>query len=150
MASEEYNDEAYEEERFSEQEDRDDEHDDEDEGEGVASSTILARTTPPSSAKKNEVIRVLIKCFSSMVRSDISPTAIPDHKGRFLQKDMTYTKLFDASKYVIRAKRSAWFYRSTTYLFVRLDDNDGILKFFLYPFSVSFSLFVLFLSSTPQ
>ena len=102
MATDEYYDEAYEEEHFSDEEVPENEHEDQ---EGAVALNSVSGNATISSAQKNEAIRVLIKCFSSMVRSDISPTAIPDHKGRFQQKYMTFTKLLDASKFVVRAKR---------------------------------------------
>lgn len=100
MASED-DGEYYDEERFDEEEeDRELE-----ELEGGVISSFIRKKNESGTAKRNETIRELIKCFGSMVRSHTNQSALPDHKGRFHQKDMTYTKLFDASKYVVRAKR---------------------------------------------
>ncbi len=55
--------------------------------------------------KRNETIRELIKCFGSMIKSIPMEYAIPDNKGRYRQEDLTYVKLLDASKYVVKAKR---------------------------------------------
>ncbi len=54
---------------------------------------------------RDEVIRDLIKCFASMVQSSPIEYAICDNRGRFRQEDLKFTKLLDASKYIIRAKR---------------------------------------------
>jgi hypothetical protein len=56
-------------------------------------------------AKKNEVVRELIKCFGSMVESHAREFALQDHKGRFKTDDLVYEKLLDAPKYVAKAKR---------------------------------------------
>ena len=58
-----------------------------------------------NNAKKNEVVRELIKCFGSMVESHAKEYAIPDHTGRFKSEDMVFEKLLDAPKYVAQAKR---------------------------------------------
>lgn len=62
-------------------------------------------TWAANSAKKNEVVRELIKCFGSMVESHAREYAIPDIKGRFKPDDLVYVKLLDAPKYVAKAKR---------------------------------------------
>jgi hypothetical protein len=62
-------------------------------------------TWSSAGAKKNEVVRELIKCFGSMVESHAKEYAIPDIKGRFKADDLVYEKLLDAPKYVAKAKR---------------------------------------------
>jgi hypothetical protein len=56
-------------------------------------------------AKKNEVVRELIKCFGSMVESHAKEYAIQDMKGRYKAEDLVYEKLLDAPRYVAKAKR---------------------------------------------
>lgn len=56
-------------------------------------------------AKKNEVVKDLIKFFSSMVESHAKEYAIADHRGKYKAEDKIYTKLLDAPKFVTRAKR---------------------------------------------
>jgi hypothetical protein len=76
-------------------------------------------------AKKNEVVRELIKCFGSMVESRPKEYALPDHTGRYKPADMVFEKLLDAAKYVAKAKR----YARHNYLNVRLF-NLKCLRFF--------------------
>ena len=56
-------------------------------------------------ARKNEVVRELIKCFGSMVESHAKNYALPDHTGRYKMEDTIFEKLLDAPKYVSKAKR---------------------------------------------
>lgn len=55
--------------------------------------------------KKAEVLRELIKSFSSLIQSRPKEGAMLDYRGKYRVEDMEYMKLMDASKYVIRAKR---------------------------------------------
>lgn len=62
-------------------------------------------TWSTAGAKKNEVVRELIKCFGSMIESHAKEYALPDNKGRYKSDDLVFEKLLDAPKYVAKAKR---------------------------------------------
>lgn len=59
-------------------------------------------------AQKDIVIRVLIQCFGSMIGSSVRSGALPDHRAKYRPQDMVYKKLIDASKQVVKAKKSVY------------------------------------------
>lgn len=64
-----------------------------------------AQTWSMGGVQKDIVIRVLIQCFASMIESSPRDDAVPDFYGRYKPEDMVHSKLLDASRQVVKAKK---------------------------------------------